>query len=490
MKTRSIRSLALRVALYVAFVIALFDAAPEKSAAASRDIEDLKRNAPPLVLHPASPERFELKNGIRVYFLHNDRLPLVTVRAVIRTGAIWEPNEKRGVAELTGRMMRSGGAGEVGPDAFDERLDFLATELNTDIETEEGSATLSCLADQLGPSLTLFADVLRRPLFDEGKLAVQKNLVKEEIRREKDSPIQVALVEYAKLLWGVDHPRARRPTESSVDALTRADLVDFHARFFRPSNVMIGVAGDVKLSEMKKLLETAFGDWKGEAVQFPELPAPPAVLPRVALAEKSVTQSTVLLGQLGPKEDDPHRASGQVMMQILASGGFTSYVVDRIRNDEGLAYAAGGILRFGRIDPGVFVLFALSKSESTCRATDLLLEQIDRIRSTPVTDEELLRARDGILNSRAFDFDSSEKIVRDFMDLVYYGLPEDHSERILEAVGAVTKEEVQGAARAILDPERLTMLVVGEPSKLDCAWSRYAERLGVPLTEIPLEKTP
>ena len=161
-----------------------------------------------------------------------------------------------------------------------------------------------------------------------------------------------------------------------------------------------------------------------------------------------------------------------------------------MRNDEGLAYAAGGVLNFGRIDRGAFVVYALSKTESTCRATDLLLEQIDRIRQNPVTDEELVRARDGILNSRAFDLDSSEEIVRDFMDLVYYGLPEDHSEKVMAGIGKVTKEDVQAAATALLDPTKIAALVVGDPAKMDCAFSRYAEKAGVTLQEIPLEKIP
>jgi zinc protease len=142
------------------------------------------------------------------------------------------------------------------------------------------------------------------------------------------------------------------------------------------------------------------------------------------------------------------------------------------------------------MDRGAFVVYALSKSESTCRATDLLLEQINRIRENPVTDEELLRARDGILNSRAFDFDSSEEIVRDFMDLVYYGLPEDHSEKVMEGIGKVTKEDVQAAAKALLDPSKIAALAVGDPAKMDCSFSRYAEKAGVSLQEIPLEKTP
>jgi predicted Zn-dependent peptidase len=427
---------------------------------------------------------------MKVVFLSNERLPLVAVRAVIRVGSVWEPADANGIADLTGRMLRRGGAGSRTPDEVDQLLDFLAAELSSSIEIEQGSVTLSSLTDTLDESLAIFADLVRRPRFDESKLAVQKNLMKEELLREKDNPIQVALVQYAKMLWGEDHPRARRPTDASIDAIDREDLVAFHERFFRPSNVMLGVAGNISRKEMQKKLERAFGDWKGPPVELPPAAPPPAVEARVAIAPKSVPQSTVLVGHLGPRENDPHRASGQVMMNILGEGGFASYITDRVRNDEGLAYIAGGVLNFGRIDPGAVVAFALTKSASTCRATDLVIEQIERIRNEPVSDEDLARARNSILNSRAFDFDSSEEIVADLMDLEYYGLPENHSEVLLEAIGRVTKEDVQAAAQSLLDPSKLSILAVGDSTNLDCVWSRYAERAHVPLQTISIESAP
>ena len=478
-----------RTAVFLACALCVAGGVREAGARAN-SIQDAKQKAPALTLTPRHPEKLELKNGIKGYVLQSERLPLVTVRAVVRTGAIWEPESKNGVADLAGRMLRRGGAGAHGPDEVDETLDYLAADVSSTIGVEQGSVTLSCLTQNLDAALPIFADILRAPRFDEEKLAIQKNLLKEEIRRENDNPIQIALREYGKLLWGENHPRARPPTEASVDALTRQDVVDFHAQMFRPGSILIGVAGDVSASAVKKKLDQAFGDWKAPDAVYPPTPPAPDPVPKVAFAPKAVPQSTILLGHLGPMENDPNRCAGQVMMNILGSGGFTSYIVDRVRNDEGLAYAAGGVLNFGRMDRGAFVVYALSKSESTCRATDLLLEQIDRIRNIPVTDEELTRARDGILNSRAFDFDSSEEIVSDFMDLVYYGLPEDHSERVLEGIGKVTKEDVQAAARALLDPTKIAALAVGDPAKMDCAFSRFAEKAGVTLQEIPLEKIP
>jgi zinc protease len=443
--------------------------------------------SPKLELSVPHPETFTLDNGIRVWFLQNDRLPLVTVRAVIRTGSLWEPADKSGVAELTGAMMRTGGTAKWSPDELDEELDFLAANLSSDIGSDKATVSLNVLTDNLEPALEMFADVLVHPAFDTGRMDVQKNLIKEDIRRQNDNPVQVGIREFSKLVWGPNHPRARTPTEETVDALQRTDLATFHARFFRPGNVIIGVAGDVSKKRIRKLLNQAIGGWQGPPTDYPALPEPAPLEPRVAFAAKEVPQTTIIMGHLGPYESDENRASGEVMMQILGAGGFTSYIVDRIRNDEGLAYFAGGFLRFGRLDPGMVIGIALSKSESTCRAAELLIEQMNRIRDNEVTDGELNLAIAGLLNSQAFDYDSPGKIVNRLMDLVYYGLPEDHDQEVIARIGNVTKADVQRAARAIIDPSKLSCLAVGNPAAMDCDWKRFADALGVPLVTIELE---
>jgi predicted Zn-dependent peptidase len=474
-----------RLAIAIGFGAAILGPGPAFPRAES--LPEAKQTAPKLQLTRREPERLELGNGIRVWHLQNDRLPLVSIRAVIRTGAIWEPADKQGIADLTGRMLRRGGTTKRSADEIDEELDFLAAQLGASIGDEQGNVTLNVLTANLDAALAIFADLLMHPAFDESKLAIQKNLIKEQIRRQNDDPIQVAVREFGKLVWGADHPRARTPTEESVDALSRDDVVDFHARFFRPGNVLLGVAGDVSKKDIKAKLEKALGGWKGQPLAFPDVPPAPAVEPRAAFAEKALPQSTVLIGHLGPRETDPHRASGQVMMNILGQGGFTSYIVDRVRNDEGLAYVAGGFLGFGEMDAGTFITYALSKTETTCRAAELIVEQIERIQTVPVTEEELVRARDGILNSEAFEYETGEQIVANLMDLVYFGLPPDHDQKTIEHVGEVTAADVQEAAIALMDRKRLTILAVGNPDGLDCEWRRFAEQLGVELREIDLE---
>ena len=479
---KTIRALAIGLGL-TAVTLA---AAPAVHARANT-IDEALASSPALELDVPEARTFELSNGIRVYHVENDRLPLVTVRALVRTGAVWEPADRMGVASLTGAMMRAGGTRNATADEVDEQLDFLAATLGSNIGSEQGNVTLNVLSENLEPALAIFADVVRRPAFEDARMEVEKNLIKEGIRRQNDNPIQVGIREFSQLLWGEDHPRARSATEESVDALTRDDLVSFHGEFFRPGGVLLGVAGDVSRGDIKKLLEKHFGNWPAAETAYPALPAAPPVEPRVALAAKGIPQTTILLGHLGPKETDPLRASGEVMMHILGSGGFTSYITDAIRNDAGLAYVAAGFLQFGQMDPGLVLGIALSKSSTTCEAADLLIQQFERIQNEPVTDEELERSRNAILNSQAFDYDTPENILGKVLSAAYYSRPEDHDEKIVAAVGQVTKEDVQKAAQELLHPDRLSCLAVGDPEAMDCAWASFADRLGVELVEIELE---
>lgn len=188
-----------RMILIVALVALL---APVSASARAGSVEEAKAAAPPLELEKRKPETFELKNGIRVWYLRNERLPLVNVRAVVRTGAVWEPADRQGVAELTGRMLRVGGTASHGPDEVDDELDYLAANLSSTIGDDQGNVSLNVLSGSLEPALEIFAGVLRAPAFDETRLEVERNLQKEEIRRQNDSPMQAAFREYRQLLWG------------------------------------------------------------------------------------------------------------------------------------------------------------------------------------------------------------------------------------------------------------------------------------------------
>src|SRR2546426_726013 len=217
-------------------------------------------------------ERIVLENGIIVYLLPDPELPLVTVSAMIRRGAVYEPPEKVGLAAMTGTVMRTGGTARMTGDQIDEELEFLAANVGVGISSESGTASLDILKKDLGRGLAIFADMLRTPSFEPAKVELAKRQALEAIRRRPDSPAGIAGREFRKLLYGADHPLGRESTIATVSRITREDLVAFHRQYFTPSGLILGVTGDFENPAMLAALRKVFGDWKPQPVTLPAIP--------------------------------------------------------------------------------------------------------------------------------------------------------------------------------------------------------------------------
>ena len=213
------------------------------------------------------PRRVELDNGMVVMLLEDHELPLIDVIARVRTGARLEPADKVGLASLTGDVLRTGGTASMSGDEIDDFLESRAASIETSIGTVSGSASMSSLKGDFREVLGLFADVLRHPAFDEEKLAVAKNQANTGIARQNDSPQQIMFREFGEIIYGADSPYARQQTYTSVDAVTRDDLVAWHGRFYHPNNIILGLVGDFDGDEALAMVREAFGDWQ---------PGPPA----------------------------------------------------------------------------------------------------------------------------------------------------------------------------------------------------------------------
>lgn len=416
---------------------------------------------------PPKPERVTLENGMTVFLLEDHELPTVDAVAVIRTGSIYEPAEKLGLASLTGTVMRSGGTKNVSADKLDEELEYLAASLETSISAEEGTASLSLMKKDLDRGLQLLADVLRNPAFTEDRLTVAKNQLKEAIRRRNDIPSQLTGIEFNKLLYGPDHPLARIPTAETVDRITREDLVQFHQKYFHPNTMVLGVTGDFNTSEMLAKLRETFKGWEKVDVSYPPVEAVKLGFKKsVNLIERPINQTNVRLGQLGIKLNDPDFFPLSVMNSILGSG-FHSRLVNEIRTKMGLAYSVGSTLNPGVRDYGDFWIQFETKPETTLKAMTAALLEVRRIQEQPVSQEELDTAKDIVLNSFVFRFSNSAQIVSRRVDYFYYGLPDDFLETYRDKIARVTREDVQRVARQYLHPDQFIMLAVGDSRKFD-----------------------
>lgn len=437
----------------------------------------------PLEFHVPKVDRIELPNGIRLYLNENHELPLVAVTAMTGAGSIGVPAEKTGMAGLFAALLRTGGAGGRSPEQMEEVLDQVAANLSVVTDTYQTSFDLSVRAEDLGSGLAILADVIRRPGFDPNRLEIARRQAIEAVRRQNDHPEGIASRAMMKAVYG-DHPLGRTPTEATLKAVSGGDLADFHARYFHPNNIWLAVSGDFQREELLRLLQQAFGDWPRTSFEpqaVPQVTAEPR--PVLLAAEKSIPQSTILMGEIGIDKDSPALYAVRVMNYILGGGGFNSRLMREIRSDRGLAYSVYSYYQVGRRLPGPFLAGTETKSGSTVEAVRLMREIMEGMRTEPVSPEELNLAKESIVNSFIFGFDDPHDVVTQQMRLDYFAYPPDYLEKFRDRVAAVTPDQVLQAASQHLHPERLSVVIVGEVARFgDLA------ALGLPIESVKIEK--
>lgn len=421
----------------------------------------------PLEFQVPEVERVRLPNGIRLYLREDHELPLVSVTALVGGGAISVPAAETGMAELMAALLRTGGAGERAPVEVDRDLEMMAANLSVSAETYTTDFNLSVQSKDLEAGMAILADMIRRPRFDPGRLELARRQSIEAIRRQYDDPEAVASRALMRAVYG-DHPLGRSPTEETVAAVSRDDLLRFHRRFFYPNNLWLAVSGDFDRKKLSALLEKLFADWPEGTFAEQEIPpVSPPPGPLVLVAPKDIPQTTILLGEIGISKDDPDLHPVRVMNYILGGGGFNSRLMREVRSNRGLAYSVYSYFQVGRRLPGPFIAGTETKSGSTLEAVRLMREIIAGMQREPVDGRELELAKESLINSFIFAFTDPHEIVTQQMRLDYFDYPEDYLRTYRDKVAAVTAEDVHRAAREHLSPDRQKIVLVGNVSAFD-----------------------
>jgi len=445
-----------------------------KTPTPKRPVDTLK--FPPLnPIQDLKVEKATLPDGLQLLLVEDHELPLVQMRAVVRGGKVGAASVP-GLIDLFDEVHRTGGTASMPGDKVDEFLESIGASIESGVSDASSSLSAKMLKERVGDVLPLYAEFLMAPGFEQAKIDLAKTQLKSNIARRNDDPMGIGRREFLKRVFGEGSPYAAVLEYDQVDALTREDLLAFHRTFYRPDNTILAVWGDFSAPEMKARLEKAFAAWKaqGPAPKVPPFPVPPPS-PSLNYAEKAGSeQTTVLMGHLGLRLDDPDYAAVYIMTDILG-GGFSSRIFTQVRTLKALAYGAGGFMVPAYDRPGVFYFYTSTKPNTTAEAIATMLDEIKKIREAPVTDEELERSKQAYLNGYAFEFDSTDKIVNRKMTYLLYGYPEDFNVRLRAAVEKVTKDDVLKAAQKHLLPEKLSLVAVGDAKNFDKPLSTFGE---------------
>jgi zinc protease len=422
---------------------------------------------PPLhAFKPTQPKRIELANGLVIFLQEDHELPFVDGIILIHGGSREEPAAKAGLVSLYGEAWRTSGTATISGDALDTQLAEKAGAIETGGALEYTSLEWSGFKQDFDTIFGETMDLLLHPAFKADKLQLAQSEMDTGISRRNDEASEIAGREARQIVYGKQSPYAREAEYATVDAVTLDDLKAWHDRTVIPNNMIVAVEGDFDGAAMEAKLRKAFEPLqRGAAIEVAktEFPGP---MPGVYFADKEdVNQSTVEIVGLGTERSNPDYYALSVMNEVF-SGGFGSRVVQYVRTKLGLAYSVGGSFGASYDHPGVFSSEAGTKSVSTVAATQAILEEIGRLKTKPPTPDELRKAKEQVLNSFIFHYDTPEKTLNEQVNLAFFGYPPDFLEKYKDGIEHVTAADVARVANKYIDVSKLAIVVVGNKSEI------------------------
>ncbi len=422
---------------------------------------------PPALVMPAL-QRFTLSNGLPVVLMEKHQVPLVDLVLQVNAGAVMDPPGKSGLASLTFAMLDEGAGSRNALQIADE-IDYLGASLSIGAGWHTAQISLHTPVARLEAALALMAEVALRPTFPAEELERQRKQRLTALAQAHDEPNAIASAAVNRVLFGEQHPYGRmiNGDEKSLRAFAVQDCRDFHRKFMTPDNATLIVVGDVTPADLLPHLETAFGKWQGRrpASAGPVWPAAKQVEQRqIYLVDKpGAAQSAVRLVRLGPSRftEDYYAL---VVLNTILGGSFTSRLNQNLREQHGYTYGARSQFDL-RPQPAAFMAYANVQTEVTDKALTEFLKEL-RGMLAEIPEEELTRARNYVALSYPSSFQTTGQIAGELMELVAYNLPDTYFNDYVQRILAVTRAEVEAAAKKYIDPEKTAIIMVGDRAKI------------------------
>lgn len=450
--------------------------APESSPSQTATVEPVPppvsfRATPP---QPGAPRPYEfpevtrvtLPNGMRLLIAENHTAPLVTVRAVVRSGSAHDPADQAGLASITADMLDEG-AGKWNAIQIAEGVGDLGASLSTGADWDASSVTLDILSRSLPSGMNLVAEVLRNPTFPAKEFdRIRKEQLTTIIQQKDQAPI-IAGNRFAGFVYqGTPYANPVIGTEQSVRKTKRSDVQNFYRRHYVPNNISLIIAGDVMPDQARALAEKKFGSWK-RGLDVPEVTISPRSMEssRVFVVDRpEAVQSEIRVGHVGvPRNTEDYFRL--LTMNSVLGGVFGSRINLNLREKHGYTYGARSTFAFRR-QAGPFTVSAPVRNEVTLESVQEIMNELRRIRSGDVTDAELSDAKNYLMGVFPATVQSASALASRLLEMDLYGLSPDFFETYRERIATLSRDDITSAANRYVNPEKVAIVIVGKASEI------------------------
>jgi zinc protease len=446
---------------------------PEVSARAAADTLD-RAKAPSI----AADRRFvtpevktaKLDNGMTVFVVERHDLPKVAVNFATKAGTITDPSGKEGVAHLATTTIDLGTKTRKALD-IEDALGDLGTELSGFAAREYASVNFEALERNLAPALNIFADVIRNPEFPASEVDREKKRHLDTLAQQNNNPNAVAARVRPMLAFGADHPYGR-PSQglpSTVQKIERADLVSYHQTYFKPGTSSLTFVGDITMDKAMKLASDAFGSWPAGSAPAVTIPAPrPAQPGRVYLVDRQDAAQTIVTQILpGPKRNVDDYYAFRLVDAVWGGGGFGTRLNLNLRENKGYSYGVFSNMN----NYNDFGLWYSAGGVQTDKTKESVVEFVNEMNNLagakPITQAELTTAQQGRVRGYSQQFESLSRVSGQIATLWAQGLPMTELQREVDVTGTATMEQVAAASKKYVTPDKLSLLLVGDLSKIE-----------------------
>ena len=413
-------------------------------------------------VHAFEIREVESPGGLKAWLVSDKTVPLITMRFSFRGGTINDPENLPGRSYFLSGMLDEG-AGDLKSQEFQQRMSELAMRMSFDTDREHFGGSFQTLSENKDVAFDLLRLAVTKPRFDAEPMDKVRGQILLGIKGDDENPGRIASKALLKTMLG-DHPYARVPKgdADSVSAMKPKDLKDAWSSIFVRNQLQIAVVGDITAEELGPLLDKVFGALpeKGQKISVPDLKAPEKG--SITIVERKIPQSVMSFAMPGMVRSDPDFITAYVMNFVLGDGGFGSRLMEEVREKRGLTYGIyTGLASW--TNGGLLIGSVSTQNAKAGETLDVLRAELVKMAETGPTEEELKQAKTYLTGSYALRFDSGSKIAGQLLGIQQDNLGIDYVNKRNDLIRAVTVEDAKRVAKRLIDPDALTISIVGRP---------------------------